>query len=346
MPATPIMRLMAREEEIRPAKPPPPGVTSNFVDPVSRADIHAWVSIISPIVAGIFFLLRMYTRIFITRVLGWDDYTCVVAMGLAIADGVTEYQLSRYGTGLHVWDVPYDTYHPNFPRYRLITFSIYMFFMYFVKISILFLYLRVFTTAKSFRIMTWVMMFVVTAYSLAGFVGTISRCNPSKGACDNVTQLSIFSSVLNIVTDIIILVLPLRQVWKLQANTKQKTVLMVVFATGSFVCIVSVVRLAIYIKTLHSTDDTWFVLDGSIWTVIEANVGLICACMPALKALLHHCAPRFFSQISGYPSRGRSDRSDLPNSINDKPYHRYDEDSVELHQKQPRPMEVEVTTES
>ena len=114
---------------------------------------------------------------------------------------------------------------------------------------------------------------------------------------------------------------------------------------NSSVCIVSVVRLAIYIKTLHSTDDTWFVLDGSIWTVIEANVGLICACMPALKALLHHCAPRFFSQISGYPSRGRSDRSDLPNSINDKPYHRYDEDSVELHQKQPRPMEVEVTTE-
>ena len=116
---------------------------------------------------------------------------------------------------------------------RLVTFSIYVFFMYFVKLSILLLYLRVFTTSKSFRLLTWTTIMVVTAYSLAGFIGTIVRCNPSKGACNNVTQLSIFSSVLNILTDLAILILPLRQVWRLHADTKQKISLFVVFATGS-----------------------------------------------------------------------------------------------------------------
>lgn len=116
---------------------------------------------------------------------------------------------------------------------RLVTFSLYVVVMYFVKLSILLLYLRVFTIAKKLRIMTWITILVVTAYSLAGLIGTITRCNPSKGACDNVTHLSIISSVLNILTDIAILILPIRQVWKLQVSTKQRIGVLFVFALGS-----------------------------------------------------------------------------------------------------------------
>lgn len=81
--------------------------------------------------------------------------------------------------------------------------------------------------------MTWITILVVTAYSFAGFVGTMARCNPSKGACQNVTHLSIISSVLNILTDVAILILPIRQVWRLQASTKQRIGVLVIFALGS-----------------------------------------------------------------------------------------------------------------
>ena len=60
-------------DAVRGVVPPPPGVTPNFDHPVSRRRVHAVTAIASPLVAGPFFLLRMYSRIWITRTFGWDD---------------------------------------------------------------------------------------------------------------------------------------------------------------------------------------------------------------------------------------------------------------------------------
>lgn len=67
-----VANLMVRNA-IRGALDPPPGVTANFVNPVDGRRVHLVTSIAAPIAAGLFFLLRFYTRVFITRTLGWDD---------------------------------------------------------------------------------------------------------------------------------------------------------------------------------------------------------------------------------------------------------------------------------
>lgn len=56
-----------------PAMAPPPGVLPNLKDPESRAyesivTTAVCVSLMMP-----FFMLRLYSRIFVTRSLGWDD---------------------------------------------------------------------------------------------------------------------------------------------------------------------------------------------------------------------------------------------------------------------------------
>lgn len=116
---------------------------------------------------------------------------------------------------------------------RLTAFSLYWTLMCVVKLSILLLYLRIFTVSRAFRVVTWVTGTLVVAYSVAGFIGTLAACKPAKGSCRNITQLAVCSSVLNIVTDLVIFVLPLRQVWRLQATSKQKIGLAVIFTTGS-----------------------------------------------------------------------------------------------------------------
>lgn len=47
------------------------------------------ISIAAPCVAFVFVLLRLYSRYFITRNLGWDDGLIVVPMILAIAQAYT-----------------------------------------------------------------------------------------------------------------------------------------------------------------------------------------------------------------------------------------------------------------
>lgn len=47
------------------------------------------ISIAAPCVAFVFVLLRLYSRYFITRNLGWDDGLIVLPMVLAIAQAYT-----------------------------------------------------------------------------------------------------------------------------------------------------------------------------------------------------------------------------------------------------------------
>lgn len=63
-----------------PVAAPPPGVIPNYVNPESRG----WETILTVTICLTFmfpfFLLRIYSRAFVTRSLGWDDCetTCVL----------------------------------------------------------------------------------------------------------------------------------------------------------------------------------------------------------------------------------------------------------------------------
>ena len=56
-----------------------------------------------------------------------------------------------------------------------------------------------------------------------------------------------------------------------------------------------------------SNDQTYGTLNSTIWTTIEANTGIICACLPMLKKPLSCLFPQAFPRQSGnssYPSSG------------------------------------------
>ena len=56
-----------------------------------------------------------------------------------------------------------------------------------------------------------------------------------------------------------------------------------------------------------SNDQTYGTLNSTIWTTVEANTGIICACLPMLKKPLSCLFPHAFPRQSGnssYPSSG------------------------------------------
>lgn len=92
------------------------------------------------------------------------------------------------------------------------------------------------------------------------------------------------ASVPNILTDFILLVTPLPYVWTLNAPTGQRLMLAGIFLLGCFITVVSSLRLSILMRVdLASADYTWKMKEVLLWSIVEVDVGLICACLPSLK---------------------------------------------------------------
>jgi len=64
------------------------------------------------------------------------------------------------------------------------------------------------------------------------------------------------------------------------------------------VCITSILRMTTLNASSKSKDQTHGSLNSTIWTTIEANTGIICACLPMLKAPLTALFPKLFPRGS------------------------------------------------
>lgn len=93
------------------------------------------------------------------------------------------------------------------------------------------------------------------------------------------------TSAVNIITDIFILGLPVKTLIGINRPTREKVALLCIFLVGTFASITSVIRLhTIYDYTLADDPFQHSIL-VNLWSVIEINTGIICASVPALKAL-------------------------------------------------------------
>lgn len=56
-----------------PLLPPPPDVSSNFINPTSRGDVYIGVGATFLALMFSFIVLRMWTKVVIMKSTGWDD---------------------------------------------------------------------------------------------------------------------------------------------------------------------------------------------------------------------------------------------------------------------------------
>ena len=94
------------------------------------------------------------------------------------------------------------------------------------------------------------------------------------------------SAVITIITDFIVALLPVPLVWQLQLNLRSKISLIFVLSLGIFAAIAAIVKAGIQKIILADPDP--FVQDRfTLWRFIELDVGIIAACLPALKPLFN-----------------------------------------------------------
>lgn len=94
----------------------------------------------------------------------------------------------------------------------------------------------------------------------------------------------------------------------------------IMFCTGTFVTVISVVRLQSLIEFGDTDNPTWNNLKVSLWSTIEINVGIITCCMPTIRLIVLRFFPRLSSTYRStqayYAKNGLSQQSRSKRSRN------------------------------
>lgn len=275
------------------------------------------VTVITLVISSVFVFARIACRFFIVKKVTWGDSIMMLAWLLAFFLSFTVALGTFSGLGKYDADID-DRDLPRLRRCEYVFSILYNPALMAAKTSILIFYLRLAkNTQLVLRYASWFTLIVV---NLAGTVLTfmnIFQCSPIHAAwqalydgparCIPLLTEFICASPVNIVTDLAILALPIPVLTSMRLPPRQKTILILTFTIGIFVTIVDVIRIY-YLQqaigsshgSIHSsqdarfggnTDFAYYASLSLMWSVVEVNVGIACACIPTLKPLVVRLLP-------------------------------------------------------
>ncbi|KAE8351420.1 major facilitator superfamily domain-containing protein [Aspergillus coremiiformis] len=281
-----------------------------------RRPVVLVVSIVFFVVASVFVALRFVSRVFIVKRVGLHDYLMLLAWVIDFGFSFSLFYATSKGLGLHDDAIdPQDRYSLNRANYAFTV--LYNPALMAVKSSILVFYLTLTQGEKVFRCANYVTLVVVNAAGLALTLVNVFQCRPVGAAfayppaagahCTDILTLYLSSSPVNIITDLAILFLPNPILTQMHLPRKQKIILVITFSFGFFVAVVDVIRIAyiqnaatsrqVLLKAIHLQDPggddlNWYASLSFMWSVVEVNVSVMCACVPSLKPLVARIIPK------------------------------------------------------
>ncbi|KAE8406582.1 hypothetical protein BDV37DRAFT_292122 [Aspergillus pseudonomiae] len=306
--------------------PPPPGVTPDFDYSNPRGFKTEMIIFgIGLFLSTLFLAMRVYTRACLLSKFGWDDVSIIIAWVLSLATQIACMLSCVYGgTGIHLWNVTpamFDVYQKTI----LAAAVIYVPALAFAKVGLIILYHRIINKQNTYKWALHIISAIICGYSVAIVFALIFACNPiqrswdssiTRGSCIDRNGLYIATAVTNIVSDLALIVVPVPLVLGLQMPRVQKLGLLFMFVVGCATFITSILRLTTLIPTLTATDVTYAIADAQLWIYVEANLIIICPCLPFLRQFLRYYSPSWIGEATssgqryfGYYGTGSAPRS-------------------------------------
>jgi len=167
-----------------------------------------------------------------------------------------------------------------------------------IKAYTLAFYLRIFVS-RGFKKLTYAVGAYVFCWWVAVILVNIFQCQP-------VSSVSLISKclmgpeflraqqaagVLNVLSDFVIIVMPIPVVMRLHMPMQHKVTLVAIFLTGSLVLVAGIARTVSYFQTPQNEDFSYHDYYFLIWTSIEPCMALIGASIPACRPVFHHFSP-------------------------------------------------------
>ncbi|KAL8791657.1 MAG: hypothetical protein Q9195_005740 [Heterodermia aff. obscurata] len=160
-----------------------------------------------------------------------------------------------------------------------------------IKLSFLLLYRRIFKVSLWFTRAWWAVAAFVGLTFWALVAGTVTQCGrigrieSAEEYCTSPAMIQrqkvfvIYSCVLNVLTDVAIMALPLAMTPTLQIPPKAKLSLAAIFGLASFIIIFDILRTAETLRRSHIVGSV------ALWTDLEAAIAIIVSCLPSFVAL-------------------------------------------------------------
>ncbi|PSN58562.1 hypothetical protein BS50DRAFT_605556 [Corynespora cassiicola Philippines] len=245
---------------------------------------------------------------------GMDDICLIIATYVGLTNAIiTDRGAIPSGLGRDVWTLNFSSI-TAFARFFYFIKVLYFVELTFVKLSFLFFYKRIFPRKEIAR-MIWVTIAFNSLFGLSFTLASILGCRPISRSwtywdgsepekkCINTNSLVWSNAGISVAVDLWMLAIPLSQVIHLQLPTKKKIALAFMFGIGTFVTIVSILRLHSLIDFAKSRNPTWDQWEATMWSIIEINVGIVGACMPMFRAILARAFPRVFGSTASSPKQ-------------------------------------------
>ncbi|KAH9863703.1 hypothetical protein J1614_009635 [Plenodomus biglobosus] len=250
-------------------------------------------AIILLVLSWLVFCMRVGVRVW-RKAFGLDDHLMFVGILLFSVTAALCIVCCFYGSGQSALDVPPLTAAKGIKLFYIAEYF-YAVSAMFIKISVAVTLLRIATNRRPF---TWTIYGLIAAAIIAVLVfiiGIANICHPintlwgeSQGTCNLQlnTNVSLFFSAIEIVTDFGLSILPAILLWNVHMKAKLKASITVMLGLASFASCATIVRLK-YL-TLYSDPTQFLYGTGKIgfWSLVEEGIGIIAGSLPALKPLL------------------------------------------------------------
>ncbi|KAF2727116.1 hypothetical protein EJ04DRAFT_400147, partial [Polyplosphaeria fusca] len=262
-----------------------------------RQDVLLGISIALTSISALVVGLRCVTRTAVVRSFGADDWTMVAALLFAITLLFMIIVMAYvYNLGASGFLLSLDQL-VNTLKLQVAITIVYYSVLTLIKISILMFYLRIGSIHTWFRISSKVIIGLIVMNHLVTVVVTLAQCVPlnkawdflgqiKHGHCIDINIFFNFISIFHIVTDAIIISLPIKLLINIQRPRREKIGLAFIFGLGILSTAASIVRLHYLRVFIRSKDPFFESLPIHLTSVIEVNAGILCASLPMLKALL------------------------------------------------------------
>ncbi|KAH7039424.1 hypothetical protein B0J12DRAFT_220208 [Macrophomina phaseolina] len=184
-------------------------------------------------------MLRIYTRTILVRSLGWDDCTIVLAILSSLGLSLLWSFQSRHGLGEPFSALPPQHLETNVELTWLSLFPYYAA-LSLVKISAILQMLRIFQIPRVRTSCLLALAFMIF-FGIWTLITPLIVCHPlaylwdksiQDGRCIDAFPILYANAAVNIATDILVTLLPIRILSRLTLSRGQKRGLMAVFALG------------------------------------------------------------------------------------------------------------------
>ncbi|KUJ17954.1 uncharacterized protein LY89DRAFT_683928 [Mollisia scopiformis] len=272
----------------------------------TRAKTIVVVSAVLGFLATLMVILRFWARYLKRQKFGIDDVLLIVALCLTLGVVTIDIITATWArVGEHEITVPSgpakgDPLPWEIKRESITLWSIEILHtcaMPAIKAYTLAFYLRIFHVSRGFRTSVYVMGAYVFCWWISVLLVTIFQCLPVgpvhtlDSKCIDVLKFFRVAAVTNVISDVIIILMPIPVVLKLQLPIGQKIAVVAIFCTSSLVIVAGIGRTVAYFSVAHNLDFSYHDYYTIIWTSIEPCMGVIGACLPSLRPIFLGFSP-------------------------------------------------------